>query len=100
MEQTGIRRFASEKTLFFFSSAIMLLMPAVEIVTEILCNYSKDILPSFFHPFLFGAFGVLGTAVAVIYKSLELSSPETRGRWYIEDLFYLVLIFFMILSAV
>jgi len=78
----------------------MLLMPAVEIVTEILCNYSKDILPSFFHPFLFGAFGVLGTAVAVIYKSLELSSPETRGRWYIEDLFYLVLIFFMILSAV
>ena len=100
MEISGVRRFASEKTLFFLTSGILLLMPAVEIITEICCNYSRYLLPSFFQPFLFGAYGILGTIVAVSYKSVELRDHETGGKWYHADLFYLLFVFFMVISAV
>ena len=99
MELTGIRRFASEKTLFVFSSVILFLMPASEIVAEILSHYYEMILPSIFHPFFFCLFGIIGTLVAVFYKCNEFTAPETRGKWYSSDIFYLLMIFFMIMSA-
>ena len=100
METTGIRRFASEKMLFFLAAQIMLLMPACEIVAEIMSHYSKKITPSIFHPFFFFLFGIIGTAAAVFYKYCELTAPETRGKWYPEDIFYLLMVFFMVISAV
>lgn len=100
METSGIRRFASEKTLFYLTSGILLLLPVVEIITALLSRYSKDFTPAFFQPLVFGAFGVLGTIAVIIYKPCELKSQETRGEWYPADLFYLVLVLFMILSAV
>lgn len=100
MELTGIRRFASEKTLFVFSSVILFLMPASEIVAEILSHYYEMILPSIFHPFFFCLFGIIGTLVAVFYKCSEFTAPETRSKWYASDIFYLLMIFFMIMSAV
>ncbi|MBR1906156.1 MAG: O-antigen ligase family protein [Clostridiales bacterium] len=100
METTGLRRFASEKTLFFLVAQIMLLMPASEILAEVLTHYSKDFLPSYFHPLVFGAFGILGTLAVLLYKTVELTSPETRGRWYLSDFLYLLLVFFMVISAV
>ena len=48
METAGIRRFASEKMLFILAAQIMLLMPASEILAEILSHYSEKILPSLF----------------------------------------------------
>ena len=90
MELTGIRRFASEKTLFVFSSVILFLMPASEIVAEILSHYYEMILPSIFHPFFFCLFGIIGTLVAVFYKCNEFTAPETRGKWYSSDIFYLL----------
>ena len=78
----------------------MLLMPASEIVAEILSRYSELFLPSIFHPFFFRLFGVLGTLMVVLHKSSELSYPGTRGKWYAADVFYLLMVIFMILSAV
>ncbi len=78
----------------------MLLMPASEIVAEILSRYSEVFLPSIFHPFFFRLFGVLGTLLVVLHKSSELASPGTRGKWYAADIFYLLMVIFMTLSAV
>lgn len=99
MENSAVRRFVSEKTLFILTALIMLLMPASEMLAEILTRYIDGFIPSFFHPYVFGAFGILGTLVAVVFKSLELSAPETRGKWYASDVFYLLMVFFMTLSA-
>lgn len=100
MESLEIRRFASEKTLFLSVAVILFLMPASEIVAEILSRYYERILPSIFHPFFFCLFGVIGTLVAVFYKCSEITAPETRGKWYASDIFYLLMIFFMVVSAV
>ena len=100
MENSGLRRITSEKTLFYSVAVIMLLMPASEIVAEILSRYSELFLPSIFHPFFFRLFGVLGTLMVVLHKSSELSYPGTRGKWYAADVFYLLMVIFMILSAV
>ena len=82
------------------TAQILFLMPASEILAEILTNCSKDFLPSFFHPFVFGAYGVLGTLAVFWVKTCELTAPEIRGKWYPSDVYYLLLVFFMILSAV
>lgn len=95
-----LRHLASEKTLFDLTVLIMLLMPASEIVAEILSRYSEVFLPSIFHPFFFRLFGILGTLMVVLHKSFELASPGTRGKWYAADVFYLLMVIFMILSAV
>ena len=100
METAGIRRFASEKMLFILAAQIMLLMPASEILAEILSHYSEKILPSLFYPFLFFLYGVFGTLAVVLYKFSELEAPETRGKWYAADVFYLLMILFMVISAV
>ena len=75
-------------------------MPVSEILAEILTRYFKGFVPSFFHPLVFGAFGILGTLAVLFYKALELSENETRGKWYPSDVFYLLMVFFMVLSAV
>ena len=95
MEISGYRRFASEKTLFYLTALVLLLMPASEILAEILTRYFEGFHPSFFYPLVFGTFGVLGTIVAVIWKSLELTAPKTRGQWYASDVFYLLMMLFM-----
>lgn len=77
----------------------MFLMPASEIAAEILSHYSSKILPSIFHPFFFCLFGVIGTLVAVFYKCCELTSSEIRGKWYAAEIFYLLMIVFMVISA-
>lgn len=100
MENSGIKRFASEKTLFYLASAILLLLPVVEIITALLSRHYKEFTPAFFQPFVFGAFGVFGTIVILIYKPCELKAKETLCEWYHADFFYLVLVLFMILSAV
>ena len=38
--------------------------------------------------------------MVVLHKSSELSYPGTRGKWYAADVFYLLMVIFMILSAV
>ena len=86
--------------MFFLAAQIMLLMPVCEILAEILSHYSEKILPSIFHPFFFFLFGIVGTVAAVFYKCCELTAPETRGKWYPEDIFYLLMVFFMLISAV
>lgn len=100
MELGGIRRFASEKTLYFLSALIILLMPVSEVIAEVLSHFHPKILPSLFHPFFFCLFGAIGTLVAVFYKYSELTSAELRGKWFASDIFYLLMILFMVLSAV
>lgn len=75
-------------------------MPVSEIVTQILANHYDYILPSCFQPIIFGAFGIAGTLVVIIIKTIELTSSDGQGGWYLEDFFYLMLVFFMVISAV
>lgn len=78
----------------------MLLMPVSEVIAEVLSHFHPKILPSIFHPFFFGLYGVIGTLAAVIYKSCELTEAKTRGKWFAPDVFYLLMILFMVISAV
>ena len=100
METSGTKRLVSENTLFILTSLILLLMPVSEIVTQILANYYPYIVPSCFQPIIFGTFGIVGTLVVIICKADELASSGIRGGWYKEDSFYLMLVFFMVISAV
>ena len=100
MEMSRLRHLASEKTLFDLTVLIMLLMPLSEVVTDILCNYSDVIFPSVFQPVILRLFGYLGTALVLLYKTCELTGPKSGRAWYAADVFYLVLVLFMALSAV
>ena len=75
-------------------------MPVSEVIAEVLSHFHPKILPSIFHPFFFGLYGVIGTLAAVIYKSCELTEAQTRGKWFAPDVFYLLMILFMVISAV
>ena len=100
MDRSLLRRFASEKTLFYLSALIILLMPVSEVTAEVLSHFHPKILPSIFHPFFFGLYGVIGTLAAVLYKFGELTDEKNRGKWYAPDVFYLLMILFMVISAV
>ena len=78
----------------------MLLMPVSEVIAEVLSHFHPKILHSIFHPFFIGLYGVIGTLAAVIYKSCELTEAKTRGKWFAPDVFYLLMILFMVISAV
>ena len=84
MERSAIRQFASEKALFFLTAQVLLIMPVSEILAEILTRYFKGFVPSFFHPLVFGAFGILGTLAVLFYKALELSENETRANGILQ----------------
>ena len=100
MSDTRIGQLATEKNLFNLTVLIMLFMPLSEIVTDILCDFSEFIFPSVFQPIIFGIYGVVGTVAVLLFKSVELTDRKTPKKWYAADLFYLVFVFFMILSAV
>lgn len=100
METSGIRRLASEKTLFFLTAAIMFLMPVSELFTELLFNYFPKIIPSVLQPLILGVYGILGTIIVIICKGCELTDNQATDKWYLSDLIYLILCFFMAVSAV
>ena len=100
METAGIRRFASEKTLFYLTAVIMLLMPVSELITDVACNFTWTIEPSFFQAFILGVYGLLGTFVLVICRGAELTDKSEGKKWFVSDVFYLILLFFMVVSAV
>ena len=100
MDTVRIRKLASEETLFRLTVLIMLIMPVSEILTGIVSHFSKLIVPSFFQPVILGIYGAAGTLFALFYKSVELTEQTAVKRFYAADVFYLILIFFMIVSAV
>ncbi len=100
METSGIRRLASEKTLFFLTASIMILMPVSELITQIWWNFDPLMQTSLYQPMVLGAYGFVGTVTVVIYKCLELTDKTNRDKWYPVDVFYPLLILFMVLSAV
>ena len=100
MYDTRLGQLATEKNLFMLTVLIMLLMPLSEIVTDILCNFSEFIFPSVFQPILFGFYGIIGTLAVLLFKSVELTDKRKAGNWYWADVFYLIFVFFMIISAV
>ena len=100
METAGIRKFASEKKLFGLTVLIMLLMPVSELITDIIARYNKNVTPSVFQPVILGLFGIVGTVMAVLVKTNELTSHENGKKWYAADICYLALVLFMVISAV
>jgi len=100
MRDTRLGQLATEKNLLNLTVLIMLLMPLSEIVTDVLVNFSEYVFPSVFQPILFGLYGVVGTLAVLLFKSVELTDKKTAKNWYAADVFYLIFVFFMILSAV
>ncbi len=91
---------ASEKVLFKAAALIMLLIPVSEVITDILCNFTDQIIPSMFQTGIVALFGIISTVLVFLNKGFELKGAETGNRWYAADVIYLVLVLFMILSAV
>lgn len=100
MEKTGLRNLASEKTLFCLTAVIMLLMPVSELLTDVACNFTKEIEPSFFQAFILGVYGLLGTVILLFYRVIELTDRKEEHKWHAADLFYLLLLFFMLVSVI
>ena len=100
MYDSRLGQLATEKNLFNLTVLIMFLMPVSELITDICCNFSGNISPSVFQPVIFGFYGVAGTAAVLLFKSVELTDKKATKNWYAADVFYLVFVFFMILSAV
>lgn len=100
METTLVRRLASEKMLFFLAALIMLLMPVSELLTEVAFNYCPRIIPSFFQPLIFSIFGFIGTLMVLLRKGVELTDKEAQHKWFASDIFYILLVILMALSAV
>ena len=95
-----IRDLTSEKALFIVTAAIMLLVPVSEVITDILCNFYKVMVPSMFQTVIVELFGIVATVLVLLSKGSELKDKEAGKRWYPADIVFLALTFFMILSAV
>ena len=96
MRDTRLGQLATEKNLFKVTAVLMLLIPVSEILTEIGWRFSHEITPSLFQPVILGLYGALGTLLVVLCKTGELKN----AKWYASDVFYLLLVFFMAVSAV
>ena len=96
MRDTRLGQLATEKNLFKVTAVLMLLIPVSEILTEIGWRFSHEITPSLFQPVILGLYGALGTLLVVLCKAGELKN----AKWYASDVFYLLLVFFMAISAV
>lgn len=100
MHDTRLGQLATEKNLFILTVLIMFFMPVSELITDICCNFSQNLSPSLFQPVIFGFYGVVGTLAVLLFKSIELTDKKSSKKWYAADVFYLVFVFFMLLSAV
>lgn len=93
----SISRLVSEE-IFYKAVLIMLVgLPIVELITEVLCNYTELLIPSFFQPQIISLFGIFGTFLTILYW---LTLPKEKRKLRIADVFYITLLFFMVISAV
>ena len=95
--RNSISRACSEKMFYRTVVALLAGLPVAEFITEIICRFNDDIIPSFFQPQILMAFGIIGTFITVLYW---VSSDHRKRRFRIADVFYFTLIFFMVISAV
>lgn len=95
--RNSISRLVSEEV-FYKAVLIMLVgLPVVELITEILVNYTDALIPSFFQPQIISLFGILGTFLTILYL---LTLPREKRKLRLADIFYFTLLFFMVISAV
>lgn len=95
--RNSINNACSEKLFYWTVVALLTGLPVAEFFTEILCRFNDDLIPSFFQPQILMAFGIIGTAITVLYW---LSLDYRKRKFRIADVFYFTLIFFIVISAV
>ena len=93
----NIGNLISEKAFYRTSMTLLAGLPVIEIVTEIIVRFDDRFIPSFFLPQVTKLFGIFGTLLTILYW---LAIEPGKRKLRIADIFYFMLLFFMILSAV
>ena len=95
-----LAKMTSDKVFCYVSMALLVLLPVVEIITEILVSTKikafRFMYPSYYQPTVVAVFGVLLTALIVL--SFIARAVTGRFRLYIADIFYFTLMAFMLIS--
>ncbi|MCR4556341.1 MAG: O-antigen ligase family protein [Saccharofermentans sp.] len=86
----------SEKAFYKMVVVLIVGMPVVEFFTEIVSWLNPLIIPSFFQPQILALFGILGTFLTVLYW---ISAWQQKKSLRFADVFYFMLVFFMVISA-
>ena len=82
--RNSISRLVSEEV-FYKAVLIMLVgLPVVELITEILVNYTDALIPSFFQPQIISLFGIFGTFLTILYL---LTLPREKRKLRLADIF-------------
>ncbi|PWJ68696.1 O-antigen ligase [Ruminococcaceae bacterium R-25] len=94
---------ASDKVFCYVSMALFVLLPVVEVITEILGKkkvkfFTHRLYPSYFQPYVVGLFG----GILAFFVILSFISRMANGKFklYVADIFFFTLFLFMMLSYI
>lgn len=97
-----LKRSPMDKILCYTAMAFYILLPIVEIITEVLKSTKiktfRFMYPSYFQPYVVGLFGIIGTALVI--ATFVLRIVRKNFKLYVADVFYFTLLIFMLLSMI